>query len=380
MKVISDIELPYIHEYFLRKNTFMHRMLIWIIFSLITFVFIWISIFKLESVIKSNGYIRPLGNISTIVNAVSGNVVNIYYTSNEYICKDEILFEIDINKLQFELKSLIFQVEEDDRKLESLYQTISSIKNMENMISVNHVEARLRFELWNNNLDRARELINQRKLQYNNELRLPISMTTNEKISELRIQYKIAEIEYNNILLSFQYDVENEIRKYEMDCIKNENMIKQLQEVIMKASIRSPISGYIQEVSPINIGDYIQSGQTILKIIPHEAVNNKVELYIPAGQAAKLSEGMIVKMKFPSLPYNEFGGLTGEIINIDPDITKNTNNDAFFLVTASLPESSLKSKKGKEYPLRIGLQVQARIVVSSKSILLHFLEMMNLWY
>lgn len=380
MKYISDSELPYIHEYFLKKNTFVHKIIIWIIFLLISFVFVWISIFEIESVVKSNGYIRPLGNISTVVNGVSGNVENIYYKANRYHHKDDLLFKIDINKIQYERKVLILQLQEDHIKLDSLYQTLSSIKNMKNMISVEHKEARLRYELWNNSLDRAQEIINQKRLQYLNESSLPILMTTKEKIHEYKIQFKIAEIEYSNIQLSFQYDIEKEIQKYEMDCKRNENMVKQLDEVIMKASIKSPISGYIQEITPINIGDYVQSGQIILKIIPHEAVNNKVELYIPAGQAAKLSEGMAVKMNFPSLPYDEFGGLSGEIISIDPDITKNTTNDAYFMVIASLPQSSLRSKKGKEFPLRIGLQVEARIIVSSKSILFHFLEMMNLWY
>ena len=37
-------------------------------------------------------------------------------------------------------------------------------------------------------------------------------------------------------------------------------------------------------------------------------------------------------------------------------------------------------KKGKEYPLKVGLQVDARIIISTKTILNFMLEKLNLWY
>ncbi|MCI5666444.1 MAG: hypothetical protein MR353_06730 [Spirochaetia bacterium] len=89
---------------------------------------------------------------------------------------------------------------------------------------------------------------------------------------------------------------------------------------------------------------------------------------------------MTVKMRFPSLPYHEFGGTEGNIITIDPDITKSQNGEAFFLIKTNMKDIYLKDKKGKEYPLKVGLQVDARIVLSKKTILKFILEKMNLWY
>lgn len=89
---------------------------------------------------------------------------------------------------------------------------------------------------------------------------------------------------------------------------------------------------------------------------------------------------MTVKMRFPSLPYHEFGGTEGNIITIDPDITKSQSGEAYFLIKTDMQDTSLKDKKGKEYPLKVGLQVDARIVLSKKTILKFILEKMNLWY
>ncbi len=89
---------------------------------------------------------------------------------------------------------------------------------------------------------------------------------------------------------------------------------------------------------------------------------------------------MTVKMRFPSLPYHEFCGTEGNIITIDPDITKSQNGEAFFLIKTNMKDIYLKDKKGKEYPLKVGLQVDARIVLSKKTILKFILEKMNLWY
>ena len=93
----------------------------------------------------------------------------------------------------------------------------------------------------------------------------------------------------------------------------------------------------------------------------------------------KIREGQNVKMRFQSLPYYDFGGAEGKIITIDADSIKAEDKEAYFRVITDIDKQKLKSRKGIEYPIKVGLQVDARIVVEEKTILQFVLEKMNLW-
>ncbi len=205
-------------------------------------------------------------------------------------------------------------------------------------------------------------------------------MTTAAKLRELESEYLIAGNNYDETNLTFQHEIEAEIITLETSQKINENKLKQIKDSLLFTEVRAPIDGTIQELSSLNKNDWIQSGEKLFNIIPDEEKQTKVELSIPAKQAGKIEEGMTVKMRFPSLPYHEFGGTEGNIITIDPDITKSQNGEAFFLIKTNMKDIYLKDKKGKEYPLKVGLQVDARIVLSKKTILKFILEKMNLWY
>ncbi|MBO7637803.1 MAG: hypothetical protein J6S91_02395, partial [Treponema sp.] len=56
------------------------------------------------------------------------------------------------------------------------------------------------------------------------------------------------------------------------------------------------------------------------------------------------------------------------------------NGAAFFIVRTDMDKNSLTGKSGQEFPLRVGLQVDARIIVAKRTLLEFVLEKLNLWY
>lgn len=335
MKIYADDTIPYTQEYFLQKKPLFQNITIWVICSLLAVTFLFISFAKFDEVIKVTGFIRPEENISTVSNAVTGRILTTEYKSGQSVTKGQLLLKIDPTQLEAEKESLESQMQEESEKLAALYEIKASIKADKNVISQDHYEAYLRYELWKTNLNKLKNIRELNQKKYEQEKKLPKSMTTAAKLRELESEYLIAGNNYDET---------------------------------------------IQELSSLNKNDWIQSGEKLFNIIPDEEKQTKVELSIPAKQAGKIEEGMTVKMRFPSLPYHEFGGTEGNIITIDPDITKSQNGEAFFLIKTNMQDVYLKDKKGKEYPLKVGLQVDARIVLSKKTILKFILEKMNLWY
>lgn len=380
MKLYADETIPYTQEYFIKKKPISQQSFIWIISFLLFAIVIFISFAKFEEVVKVTGYIRPKGNISSVANAVTGRIKSISYKSGQYVSKGELLIEIDPTQLESDKTSLLSQMEEDKEKLNALYEIRNSIKRNKNLISKKHQEASLRFDLWRTNLKKLQNIKNLNYEKYIQEQKLPETMTTIARLHELESQYLISCNDYENLDLSFKYDIENEIISFETSEKINNAKLKQIEDSLLYTKVCAPIDGIIQEISVFNEHDWIQAGQKVFNIIPNESTTTKVELTIPAKQAGKIEKGMKVKMRFPSLPYYEFGGANGTIITIAPDATKTQNGDAFFIIETDIDKQILFDKKGKGYPLKVGLQVDSRIIISKKTILQFVMEKMNLWY
>ena len=381
MKIYPEETLPYTQEYFLGRVPVFQNAMIWIITSFLVATMIFISCAKFEEVVKVSGTIRPEENISSVSNAVTGRIKSISYESGQTVTKGQLLLEIDPTQLEAERDSLLSKITEENEKLAALYGIKESISLGNNIINKDeHYEAYLRYEVWLNNLEKLANIRKLSKEKYTQENNLPKPMTTVAKIRELESEYLVACNNYDDYDITFRHSVESEIIDLETSLKINNAKLTQVEDSLLFTKVRAPIDGIIQEISVFNEGDWIQSGQQLFNLIPDDEHYTTVKLSIPAKQAGKIENGMKVKMRFPGLPYHEFGGTEGTIITIDPDITHSQNGEAFFLIKATLENQSLTDKKGKRYPLKVGLQVDARIIISKKTILSYILEKLNLWY
>jgi len=67
--------------------------------------------------------------------------------------------------------------------------------------------------------------------------------------------------------------------------------------------------------------------------------------------------------------FFEFRGAEGKIISIDPDIRQNDSKQFVYLVYSDIDKTSFKNYAGEEYPLRSGIEVDARIVMNKIQLL-----------
>ncbi|MBR5646294.1 MAG: efflux RND transporter periplasmic adaptor subunit [Treponema sp.] len=380
MKLYPDTDLPLSQEYFFNKKPVTQQRIIIIISALLLFALLWTIFAPFEEVVKCTGYIRPKDNISPVSNAVTGRIEGIYYRTGQHVKKGQLLIKIDPTQLESEKESLIKQMEKETLDLKGLYEIKKSIETNKNIISEENKKASLRYDAWITNLNRLKNIQDLNKEMYLREKTLPSSMTTKSRLNELETQYLVSKDEYENLNISFRHDITAEIETLEISKKMNDAKLQQIENSLLYTSIRAPIDGIIQEISSYNKSDWIQSGQKLFNIVPDNLQNIRIELNIPAKKAGRITEALKVKMRFPSLPYYEFNGAEGLILTIDPDITQTQNSEAFFRIISSIDKSELTSKKGITYPLKPGLQVDARIIISQKTVFLFILEKMNLWY
>lgn len=380
MKVYSDTLLEKTQEYFFKRKPSLQSKFVIIIASLIVVAFIWFVAAPFEEVIKTSGYIRPQSNISSVSNAITGKITKVDYSPGKEVKKGDLLLSIDPTQMLKEKETLNTELQEQEKQLRALTYINESINVGKNVIPDEYPEAALRYLKWRENVEQLERTKNQNLYTLNIERNLPSNMTTETRLKEYTYRYNVSLNEYNALIASFKHDVTKEMENLDISIKLNKTKLEQLEDSLRYTNVTAPIDGVIQEIAALNPDDWIQSGQKLFNIIPSGNENCIVELSVPASQAGKLNRDMKVKMRFPSLPYYEFGGAEGNILTIDPDVSTTNNGTAVFLIRTDMDRNVLTGKSGQDFPLRIGLQVDARIIVAKRTLLGFVLEKLNLWY
>ena len=380
MTVYSDKHISRIQEYFFRERPAMQNGMIMLITLFIAAASVWFVFAPFDEVIRCTGYIRPRSNISSLSNAVTGRIMKVDYNPGKVVGKGDLLLSIDPTQILKQKDSLETELAEQEKKLQGLKFINGSLEKGKNLIPAEYEEAALRYKKWREEIRRLEKTKNFNLQVLDEESNLPANMTTETRLREYSYRYNTSLNEYNALNTSFRHDISQEIENLETAIKINRTKMEQIEDSLKYTDVIAPIDGIIQEISALNPGDWIQSGQKLFNIVPFGNKDCIVELSVPASKAGKLAEDSEVKIRFPSLPYHEFGGAKGKILTIDPDISATISGNAVFVIRTDMDKNILTGKSGKEFPLRIGLQVDARIIVSKKTLLKYVLEKLNLWY
>jgi len=221
-----------------------------------------------------------------------------------------------------------------------------------------------------------------------------------EKISEtintLQLTIKLGEIQLDSILnnkednSNVMMDVErmksreivntDEHIKSLAENIKTiEQHIKKVELDITNSMVRANIDGTVDVLYEMLPGDFVASGQEVLKIIPDNDTAYKMQIFVSNQDIGELNVGDTVKYNFAALPSREYGEMRGSIVNISKDALLNeATGQSFYVVEATIPGTKLIGSNGKQGEIKNGMLCEASIITKQKSFLRYFLEKIDL--
>jgi len=146
---------------------------------------------------------------------------------------------------------------------------------------------------------------------------------------------------------------------------------------ISSSYVKAPITGNVELLENLNSGDYIPAGLKIAKIIPAVGVNYKMVITVKNRDISKLKEGQIIKYRFISLPYKEYGVSIGKISEIASDVSVEDKSNLNYKIEATINNTELVSNKGKIKYIKTGMLSETRIITGRKKILYYILEKLD---
>jgi len=320
---------------------------IYLILAMVVVAFLWMGFFKMDVVVDAVGMVAA-EEVVAVTNQMTGTISERLVEDGQFVNQGDILYTISH--------------EEQSMQLTSLENQWSDCVEREEMLKL--------YEAWLQ--DGTEFSLNTEENTYYREI------SARKRLMELQKEKEQwAETELDNLVAQEMYSIAEELES----CRQNRNQLQQqissLKKSIENATVKANISGTVNLVSELVIGDYLSAGTKVLTIIPQGKEDTFiVKSYVENGDIAKIHEGMEVTYEIGAYPSREYGTMTGKVTFVSADLKVNDNGNAYYMVETTVNPGELRNRKGEEAVLKVGMLCETKVVIESKSVLNILLEKM----
>lgn len=318
----------------------------------------WLALAKTDEVVSVSGKLEPLGSVQEIQMPVGGIASEILVRDGEEVTAGQVLMRLDAETTQQRLSSL-----QENLRLKSQQLALKEIE-LEQYLLLNQEEEKMLSE----NLNLQNEILNRYKV-----------LNEQGATSELRfLQQKNTVAELNGKLNQVRVTRlrQKAFEQQQLQQLKAE--IQELNSQITESSVnlryqvlRSPVDGVVFDLRPRGKGYAAQGTETVMKIVPYDTLQAKVE--IPSSQIGFVKVGMPADMSIDSFPATDFGVLEGKVKSIGSDVLPPSQQDNRpnyrYPAMIQLANQQLKLKGGQMLPLQVGMSLSSNIKLRKVSYL-----------
>ena len=309
---------------------------------------------------QSRGIIRSKTDNVPVTSAVSGKITTIKLKNNLLVQKGDTLLTISKENLETEkqLNDTIYNTNETI--LQDLEMVLKGKSNLQTSL--------IREEYYKFSTQKAelQSKVAQSQINYN-------------RYKTLFDKGVIAKAEFEKYQFDLQFAKQalNSFIKQQMANWQNKKneLILQLKNITgnnNKLSIEAqnyvliaPITGTIENFNGVQAGSILNASQPIAHISPTD--NLLVESTVSPNDIGLIKPNQKVKFQLDAFNYNQWGLLTGKVIDIDKNITLQ-ENQAFFKVRCALDAKELKLKSGYKTQVSKGMTLTTRYIITRRSL------------
>ena len=151
-----------------------------------------------------------------------------------------------------------------------------------------------------------------------------------------------------------------------------EGQLKQAQLRNEGQVITAPIAGKIYNIQTSVAERSVEPGEELLSILP-EGQNLVLEVKVLNRDIGFIHEGMRAKVKLATFPFQEFGVIDGEVLQISPNATLDRDLGLVYSARVKLNQVAMQVQ-GREVPFAPGMAATAELVTRQRSVLTFLLE------
>jgi membrane fusion protein, peptide pheromone/bacteriocin exporter len=368
-KIFPPEILEYTSDYHFHQHHTRSNLIYQLLMLILIVAFISLFLIAVDVSVRSTGVIRSSDDRNEIKALVSGRLDSVFVSENQRVKKGQTLLKIeaDILKEQNQLVKAQKSDYENQIKDLSILLHLSRTNNWSKKPGLVSGLYKQDFALfWQKITDAKTTLLTVEK-----------DFARNKKLYEVKA---ISEAEFDRALLlhstatnKIKTIMEEEEARWEAALtqlqMKTRELSSQDKQYLREKDyyvVKSPINGTVQQLKGIQPGSIVAANEFLAEISPDEAMI--AEMYVLPKDIGLIHPGTKTRLQVDAYNYNQWGLVTGEVISISNDVYTNGKEQPFFKVRCKLDRNALTLRNGYEGKLKKGMTLQARFLVTERTL------------
>jgi multidrug efflux pump subunit AcrA (membrane-fusion protein) len=191
-----------------------------------------------------------------------------------------------------------------------------------------------------------------------------------QEISQAEQAYQTARNQIIRLTSERQSEILIQINKRKEELTNVAGQLEQAKQQKDGETIKAPFAGTIYKIKATK--GPVQSGEELLSILP-AGEEMLLEVKVLNRDIGFINQGMKAKVKIATFPFQEFGVVEGEVLQISPNAIIDKELGLVFPTRIKLSKHSV-NVRGQEVEFSPGMVANAEIVTRQKSVLTFILE------
>ncbi|GAA6618938.1 HlyD family efflux transporter periplasmic adaptor subunit [Scytonema sp. NUACC26] len=191
-----------------------------------------------------------------------------------------------------------------------------------------------------------------------------------QEIRQAEQAYQAAQNQAEKVASERQSEILTQINKRKEELTTVQGQYEQAKKQKDMETIKSPVSGTVYRVKATK--GPVQAGEELLSILP-EGEDLLLEVKVLNRDIGFIREGMRAKVKMATFPFQEFGTIDGEVVQVSPNAIVDKEMGLVFPTRIKL-NKHVVTVRGQEVAFTPGMTASGEIVTRKKSVLTFIME------
>lgn len=320
--------------------------------------------------VNSHGVLQSALERTELYASVSGRIVQVRVMDNQSILGGDTVLIIDSSlpgqqsKILSRRSKQLRQLLEDAGRIvrhadQAVYPATEPVLMTEEY-RTSWLQFRQEFEERLLNRDQAERMFKRYNTLYKNAA---ITLSENEKF---KFEYDKAVSDQSLLINRYKSQWELEAGGYRRELSELLSREAEIEEQNKLFTLRAPVSGSVQNLVGIQAGSWVFANQKIAEISPDAQL---IALcYVKPSDIGLIRKGQSVNFQVDAFNYNQWGLISGKVIDISDDIIFLDRGVAVFKVRCMLERDHLKLKNEYKGYFRKGMSFTARFMVAERTL------------
>ncbi|WP_017318959.1 HlyD family efflux transporter periplasmic adaptor subunit [Mastigocladopsis repens] len=191
-----------------------------------------------------------------------------------------------------------------------------------------------------------------------------------QEIRQAEEAYQAARNQVQRLESQRQSEIITQINKRKEELTTIQGQLNQARKQQDRETIKAPVAGTIYRIKATK--GPVQSGEELLSILP-EGEQLLLEVKVLNRDIGFIHQGMKAKVKMATFPFQEFGIINGEVVQVSPNAIVDKEMGLVFPTRIKLNKHAILVR-GQEVAFTPGMAANGEIVTRKKSILTFLIE------